>query len=254
MTEYAIPTTSAVPEGIIAGSDGRMWFTEYGTSKIGAVTTSGTFQEFGTLFGSDGPELLTNRGDGSAWYAAAVGNHIGYQGMTNGIAGETSSPTAGSAPYGIAGAADNNLYFTEQNAGKIARISNLFGTITELSLPAGAAPTQIVRGPDGNVWFTDLNLSTVGVVYTSSFSVTNFPTATPNAVPMGIVVGADGALWFTESGLDRIGRMTTSGATTEYASPQTALALKGIAVANDGSLWFAEPSNVGTPHIGKLVY
>jgi streptogramin lyase len=265
VTEFTIPTANAQPQMIIGASDGNLWFTEFsttpspGTSKIAKLTTTGTFTENSTLFSpppADNPLGLVDRGDGNIWYVANGSSRVGFQGITSGVAGETSIPTANSGPFGIATAPDNNLYYTESAVDKIGRIANLFTTQSEISLTAGTVPEQIVRGPDGNLWFAENGTSKIGRLSPNSFSVTGeFPTLTANSQPVGIVVGQDGALWFTENGLDKIGRITTGGTITEYASPVTGLALRGIGVAPDGSLWFCEPGNGLNPgRIGKLVY
>ena len=265
VTEFTIPTANAQPQMIIGASDGNLWFTEFsttpapGTSKIAKVTTTGTFTEFSTLFAPpppDNPLGLVDRGDGNIWYVANGSSRVGFQGISSGVAGETSIPTANSGPFGIATAPDNNLYYTESATDKIGRIANLFTAQSEISLTVGTVPEQIVRGPDGNLWFTENGTGKIGRLSPNSFSVTGeFPTLTPNAQPVGIVVGQDGALWFTENGLDKIGRITTGGTVTEFTSPVTGLGLRGIAVAPDGSLWFCEPGTGLNPgRIGKLVY
>jgi streptogramin lyase len=265
VTEFTIPTANAQPQMIIGASDGNLWFAEFsttpppGTSKIGRLTTAGTFAEFSTLFAPpppDNPLGLVDRLDGNIWYVANGSSRVGFQGITSGVAGETSIPTASSGPFGIATAPDNNLYYTESATDKIGRIANLFAAQTEVSLTAGTVPESIVRGPDGNVWFTENGRNNIGRLSPNSFSVTGeFPTLTPLSAPVGITVGQDGALWFTESNSDRIGRITTGGTVSEYASPLTGLNLKGIGVAPDGSLWFAEPgSGLNPGRVGKLVY
>ncbi|HEX3467777.1 MAG TPA: hypothetical protein VHT05_06860 [Candidatus Elarobacter sp.] len=265
VTEFAVPTANAQPEMIIGASDGNLWFTEFstspapGTSKIAKVTTTGSFTEYSTLFAPpplDEPLGLVDRGDGNIWYVANGSSRVGFQGISSGVAGETSVPTANSGPFGIATAPDNNLYYTEANVDKIGRITNLFTAQSEISLTSGSIPEAIVRGPDGNVWFTENGTSKIARLSPSSFAVTGeFPTATANAGPTGITVGQDGALWFSENGQDKIGRITTGGTVTEYASPVTGLGLRGIGVAPDGSLWFCEPGTGLSPgRIGKLVY
>lgn len=259
VTEFNVPTVNSDPSQIIGASDGNLWFTELLTNKIVRLTTTGAFLEFSTLFApppNDNPFGLVDRGDGNIWYVANGSSRVGFQGITSGVAGETSIPTANSGPYGIATAPDLNLYYTESSVDKIGRIANLFTTQSEITLTPGTAPEQIVRGPDGNLWFAENGPSKIGRLSPSSFSVTGeFPTLTPNAAPTGMVVGLDGAIWFTENGLDQIGRITTGGTVTEFASPVTGLGLKGIAVAPDGSLWFCEPGTGLNPgRIGKLVY
>jgi streptogramin lyase len=265
VTEFTIPTANAIPSHIIGASDGNLWFTEYalvpppGTSKIAKVTTTGTFTEYSTLFAPppvDQPWGLVDRLDGNIWYVGYGSSRVGFQGISSGVAGETSIPTANSVPFGIATAPDNNLYYTESAVDKIGRIASLFSPQSEISLTAGTNPHDIVRGPDGNLWFTENGRGNIGRLSPNSFSVTGeFPTLTPSSAPEGITVGQDGALWFTESGLDKVGRITTGGTVVEFTSPVTGLGLTGIAVAPDGSLWFCEPGTGLSPgRVGKLVY
>lgn len=259
VTEFPVPTAAANPQQIIGASDGNLWLTEFSANKLARVTTTGAFTEYNTLFApppNDNPFGLVDRGDGNIWYVANGSSRVGFQGITTGVSGETSIPTASSGPFGIASAPDNNLYYTESATDKIGRIANLFTAQSEISLTTGTVPESIVRGPDGNVWFTEFGTSKIGRLSPNSFSVTGeFPTLTPNGAPVGITVGRDGALWFTESGADKIGRITTGGTVSEYASPVTGLGLKGIGVAPDGSIWFAEPGTGLSPgRVGKMVY
>src|SRR5262249_14846471 len=45
ITEYTIPTSSSQTTDIVAGPDGRLWFTESIGYKLGAITTDGAFFE-----------------------------------------------------------------------------------------------------------------------------------------------------------------------------------------------------------------
>ena len=262
----AVPTPASNPQGIIGASDGNLWFTELAGSKIVRGTTSCAYTEFSTLFAVDGPQLLSDRGDGNVWFTGNTGNHVGFQGLTSGVSGETTIPTANSKPFGIAPAPDLNLYFTENAVDQLGRIPMLFGAITEVPLPAGSAPEQIVRGPSTEttcaggpcMWFTEFGTSRVARLNPAGWpapTIDHFPTTTASSNPIGIAAGKDGALWITESGLDRIGRVSVNGSVSEYSSPVIGLGVKGIAVAPDGSLWFAEPGTGLNPgRIGKLVY
>jgi virginiamycin B lyase len=262
----AIPSAASNPQGIIGASDGNLWFTEFAASKITRVTTACAYTEFSTLFASDGPQLLTDRGDGNMWFTGFTGDHVGFQGITSGVSGETTVPTANAHPYGIAPAVDLNLYFTENAVDQLGRIPMLFGAITEVPLPTGSAPRQIVRGPATEttcgggpcMWFTMFGTSRVARLNPAGWpapTIDQFPTTTASSNPTGITAGKDGALWVTESGLDKIGRVSVNGTVSEYSSPVTGLGLMGIAVAPDGSIWFAESGTGLNPgRVGKLVY
>src|SRR5438552_1283262 len=58
--------------------------------------------------------------------------------------------------------------------------------------------------------------------------------------PVWITIGPDSSLWFTEFFNNKIGRITTLGATTEFAIPTGSAGAFGIITGADGNLWFAE--------------
>src|SRR5216683_3090428 len=52
---------------------------------------------------------------------------------------------------------DGNLWFTEQEAGKVAKMTPA-GVFTEYAVPTYVAgPHGIATGPDGDIWFTELD-------------------------------------------------------------------------------------------------
>jgi streptogramin lyase len=169
--------------------------------------------------------------------------NVSYSGDICGVITEFTSPTASSQPAGMTAGPDGNMWFTENTAGKVARIT-LTGTITEFPIPeASAQPAAIVTGPDGNLWFTEPRNSIVGKVTTSGI-FSQYPTPTLNATPFFIAVGPDGNLWSTETNASNVAKITTSGTMTEYPTPTANSAPFGITLGPDGNLWFAE-RNVG---------
>ena len=146
---------------------------------------------------------------------------------------EFSIPTANSEPSNIVAGPDGNLWFTENRAQKIGRITTS-GQITEFTLTSGNSPVGITVGPDGALWFAET--SKIGRITTTG-QITEFPLPTSN-VAVGITKGPDGALWYT--GNRGIGRMTTSGSVTTYPYPVNPSSSPGgdIVTAADGNLWF----------------
>src|SRR5437870_533080 len=107
-------------------------------------------------------------------------------------------PTANSAPYGITGGPDGNLWFTEQSpsGNNIGRITP-GGAVTEFPVPTATSLLgNITAGPDGNLWFTEFGGNKIGTV-TMSGRFTEYPLSTGGG-PAGITAGPDGNLWFTE--------------------------------------------------------
>lgn len=46
INEFSTPTASSRPDGITAGPDGNLWFTENNGNNIGRITTTGVITEF----------------------------------------------------------------------------------------------------------------------------------------------------------------------------------------------------------------
>src|SRR5581483_11856976 len=67
-------------------------------------------------------------------------------------------PSPFSFPRAITAGPDGNVWFVEQNTGRIGRITPA-GVIPEFTLPPPPAdpltPRDITAGPDGNLWFTE---------------------------------------------------------------------------------------------------
>jgi len=155
---------------------------------------------------------------------------------------EFAVPTASSLPYGITPGSDGNLWFTEQGANMIGRITP-DGHATEF-MPTGGpgVPFDIAAGSDGNLWFTQQQTGAgyIGRIATSGV-VTQFSTGlTPNSEPSYIAAGPDGALWFSEFKANKIGRIQTNGSISEFTVPTPSSGPFGIASGPDGNLWFVE--------------
>jgi virginiamycin B lyase len=250
IAEYDVPTFNSELEGITTGPDDALWFTEYGSGKVGRLTTSGTLTEYSLhihgQYDSDGPAGITTGPDGALWFTESCPGWIGRI-TTSGTLTEYSLPLindVSGGPNGITVGPDGALWFA-QAQGEIGRITTT-GAITDYSVPtSGALPWGITSGPDGALWFTECQASKIGRITTSG-AITEYTLPVAGSYPNGITAGPDGALWFAESLPGRIGRITTSGALTEYSIPVSAgenSGPVGITVGPDGAMWFADYSN-----------
>jgi len=198
-----VPTSASHPYGVTAGPDGALWFTENGANKIGCLTTAGSSPSMTSPWRKAGPSAL--RWDrtapcGSASFARDRPHH--HRGRHQRV----SDPTAGSAPIGIVTGPDGALWFAENGASKVGRITT-DGVVTEYPLPTGhGAPISITVGPDGALWFTesDPTKHCIGRITTDGV-ITEYPLAAVYGAPTGITSGPDGAVWFTENGANLIG-------------------------------------------------
>ena len=92
------------------------------------------------------------RGCGDATVAVKVG-------AAHGTITEYTIPTAGSNPESITSGPDGALWFGEDHANAVGRVTTS-GTFTAYT--ASDVSVFITTGPDGAVWFTEYSASKIG--------------------------------------------------------------------------------------------
>lgn len=158
----------------------------------------------------------------------------------------------GTVPEGIATGADGNLWFAENGADRIGRITP-GGEVSEFTLPTPEArPMQVTAGPDGNVWFAESRPGNVGRI-TPDGTVTEFPVC-DYCRAWGITAGPEGDVWFTLPAAGEVGRITPSGQITRFPLSVGPNEPALIATGSDGNLWVADKGLVlEEPTIGQIV-
>jgi streptogramin lyase len=242
ITEFSTGiSANSGPNGITAGPDGNVWFTEATTDRVGRITPTGFVTEFSTGITSGSmPIGITAGPDGNLWFTEGSGNRIGRITPSGSVTEFSTGITAGSSPADIVAGPDGNLWFTELFGNRIGRITPT-GSVTEFStgISSGSLPRGIAAGPDGNLWFTEEGGNRIGRI-TPSGVVTEFGAGITSG-PTDIAAGADGNLWFAEESGDRMGRISTSGFAAEFGLPVSS-GPGAIAAGADGNLWFTEPN------------
>ena len=109
-----------IPDGITAGPDGNLWFSESDNGSIGRITVGGEITTFKDRALS-GPEGITAGPDGNLWFTDYVSGLIGR--ITVGGEITTFKDRALSGPEGITAGPDGNLWFTDSDNGSIGRIT-----------------------------------------------------------------------------------------------------------------------------------
>src|SRR5207248_2125941 len=98
------------PNGIAAGPDGALWFTNQDNNSSGLITTPGIVAKFSGP-GIFGPEGIASGPDGALWFTSGGnGSSIGRI-TTAGIVTNFTGPGI-SSPLGIASGSDGALWFT----------------------------------------------------------------------------------------------------------------------------------------------
>ncbi|HEX3467951.1 MAG TPA: hypothetical protein VHT05_07745 [Candidatus Elarobacter sp.] len=168
---------------------------------------------------------------------------------TSGTVTEYATPTANSGPMSVALGSDNNIWFTENTAGKIGKITPA-GVITEYTSPNFFRPWLITAGPDGALWFTDQSSGDVGRITTAGVASTEITLPgqgiSQTREPYGITTGPDGNLWVADF-LGAIDKVTTGGTVTQYLVGSREAS--DITTGPDGALWFSLSFNYSIGHI-----
>ena len=147
VTEFPLPTASALPHDIVLGPDGKLWFTEKDANKIGRVTPGNppVIDEFDLPAGFTDPFNITVGPDNQIW--ATCRNAAGAVCRINPADPTDKAGHGGfnvTNPAGIATGPDNAIWLGDSAQGKVVRID----AATEVSWPSqtsrstGAASTS----------------------------------------------------------------------------------------------------------------
>ncbi len=237
VTEFDIPTADANAQGIAAGPDGALWFTEQDADKIARITTDGKVTEYPIPTAGAYPHRIAKGPDGALWFTEYQARKIGRITPAGAI---TEYPIADGSPWDITAGPDGALWVTLQGEDKIARVTPK-GAVTTFDTK-GETPWAITAGADGNLWFTELNSQAIGRI-TPSGQTTDYPVHTTNTRLYGIAKGSDGDVYFTEQGdigaASMLGKITPNGTIPEVTL-QDVDGADAITASPDGNLWVTQ--------------
>ena len=242
VTTYPLLSAHAFPTGITSGPDGNLWFLESDAENIARVTPSGSITEYpadgASFFG-----IITGP-DGNLWFPYLYANGCACSAIgritPSGTISVFPTTTASSSPMDVAVGSDGNIWFTENAANQIGKMSTEGVMLAEYPVKTkGAYISAITSGPDGNLWFLENTSFGAVAKITTSGSVTEYK-AQMQSFQNGIISGPDGAIWFAQAYPNAVARVTTKGVVSTV--PLTALnALGGsLTVGPDHKIWVTE--------------
>jgi virginiamycin B lyase len=246
-TEYPFPLVNAALLAVAPGpeSDGALWYVDSDNNQVVRIAVDGTISTYPTPTLND-PQGIALGPDGALW-VSAYGGTVGRLTTAGVVTGTFAIPTLNAGADSIAAGSAQTLWFTEYDAGQIARV-DLDGSITEFAIPGQPqGAVAITGGPDGRSWFVDSG--DVGAITTKG-AITLTPAPHAGGAGTVIATGSDHALWFTEPSANRMGRVNTNGDVYEVRLPTADAQPTGLAVGADGAIWFVEAA---ANRIGRLV-
>lgn len=245
---------NGTPEGIVAGPDGAMWFTDSQNLAIVRLDSAGNFRPFPVEDSSGGPGPITVGPDGNLWFIEYFSASIGRATL----GGETAVfPVPTFLLRDIAGGPDGNVWFTtavatpELNGVLSGRLGGALGRITPNGtvsiFPIRREVSFLAEGPDNALWASSYD-SVVRVTTGGQDQI--FPVETEAG---DITAGPDGAMWFTSrcffllqaelAGISPpcrygVGRLTTDGRLTKFLQDESDWDTVSITRGPEDNLWF----------------
>jgi streptogramin lyase len=164
--------------------------------------------------------------------------------------------TIGALDSAMALGPDGNVWFIDEDADRLARIS-ANGAVKEFSFEsvAGGSGVSMTVGADKEFYIGDESSSIIRVTVKGTVQAFPIPSGDATAID-GMALGSDGNVWFAE--FNHIAKITPSGKITEFAYPPgySTNQYGGVTTGSDGNVWFAESSNnaIGrvVPSTGKI--
>ena len=250
--------------GIAVGSDGRVWFTDRGTSAIGRIDpATNKIEEFsaGLNAGSLPSKIAAGR-EGDMWFTddgttKAIGR---IDPKTHRIEEFGAGLKPGALPGGITAGPEGNMWFTDQGAKALGRVTP-GGAIDEFSLWDEAAPQLIALAPEGNLWFaggtSGWGTEMLGRLDPAVIALQQWSESPPYAIA-GLAAGPRGDVWYSDQGFTRAVVALNPGAhemvgfrTESFTEGLNQYSLPAdVAVGSEGDVWFVDQG--ATKAIGRL--
>jgi len=256
LTRWSIPTTNAHPQGIGVAADGKVYFTEFNTNKIGELDPAANQIRERSVDG--GPYGLYVSPGGTLHYTLAGANAVETM-VFHGGTSRANLPTPAALPGTLVAAPTGpgqvNLWLPERNAGKVARfapaqipIPMIYITTLPTTVPpmtsqlTGALSTVAPQFHPGNPMLPPpiALLMPTGV---APFTEWEGPSEATR-----VAVAPDGRIWFTDGGSLVTVLDPTTNTMLYYGLPSGTQAL-AVVVGPDGRVWFTDTSQ---PAIGVV--
>jgi virginiamycin B lyase len=208
VTEYHI--AGSAPAFITKGPViNTLVFTDPGHNAVGQITTTGTVTETTLTTANANPQgIAVLAGDTNHAYVVEhdASKIAVFDAVANAITAEVATTTPNAGPTTAVQGPDGALWFTENNAAQLGRMTTS-RNITEYSLAPAKSATGLVVGLDNNLYFADPVQNKFGQFNPITKKVVEFNISPANATPSVMTLGPDNLIYVTEPGANKIGQI-----------------------------------------------
>jgi streptogramin lyase len=203
VTDFPMAQRECSGSYLSEGADGKIWFVDFCTKKIGKMSPNGTVKEFTIPLTSTGfPYGIAAGPDSNLWFTViglASDARIGKI-TTSGVVTEYASSELGQ-PEQIVSAPDGALYVADSTAKTLVKVTTS-GAITAYQTDfVGGSPLTLAPGPSGQIWVADnvihmTKFDTTTHIFSPLVRLPDFLNVKPVGMH-GIAMGRDGDMWVT---------------------------------------------------------
>jgi virginiamycin B lyase len=165
---WTVPTSRALPYGMVNAPDGSIWVAMFGTNKLGRIDgESGALREITLPEGGARPRRLVVDETGMVWYSDFARGYLGSYNPKNGAFKEWLSPGGtSSAPYGIAIAPDGRIFYDEARSGSIVVFDRKSGQMETIKIPTRGSIVRnmSVDSTRGRIWLALSGTGRIGKI------------------------------------------------------------------------------------------
>jgi virginiamycin B lyase len=221
------------PYAVTGDADGTLWITVLDPPGLARMSPDGEFEHEALPPDGGRPMLLTVAPDGALWCTRAD-DRLSRRDASGGHT--VIDLEIGSAPYGIAAAADGDVWFTAPGRNRIGRVTAA-GTVTTVDLPvADARAAMLTIDADGRPWAALNAVGALACVRDGTVRLVDLPGGRAPAAPVGIAASPAG-VWYADIAGGYVGRVDPSGSVERIGFDDAACRPHAVAADADGGCW-----------------
>ncbi|MEV6802765.1 hydrolase [Micromonospora rifamycinica] len=225
------------PYAVVEDAAGTLWATVLDPPGIARVTPAGgsadEIRHEVLPAGAGRPMLLAIAADGALWCTRAD-DRLSRRDASGTHAVIDLRP--GTAPYGIAAAADGGIWFTAPGRNRIGHRTPI-GEVVEIDLPVAAAqPAMITVDAGGTAWAALNGVGALAAVDDGGVRIITLPAGRVPASPVGVAASAAG-VWYADIAGGCVGRVEPSGVVRQHHFADAGCRPHAVAADSDGGCW-----------------